>query len=294
MRIKTSFFISLSLLLFSCDKNEKADAYGNIEATEHLVSSENKGRIEQLDVEEGDLLNKDQKVGYIDTVPLSLKKQKLKAKRNIIRSRSNDVLSELEVLDAQLETLLIKRKRLQKMIQDKAATQQQLDDINGKINTLESRKKSIRTKNSAVLNELDMVKVEILEIEDLIDKSLINNPIKGKVLTKYRERSEIVGYGQPLYKVADLKHLEVRAYISETQLSQVRLGQEVVVKVDDGDKLAEHMGTLSWISSKAEFTPKIVQTKEERKALVYAIKVKVKNDGSLKIGMPAEVWFRSK
>jgi HlyD family secretion protein len=142
-----------------------------------------------------------------------------------------------------------------------------------------------------VVNELKSIDIQLRQIDDQILKSKIINPVNGTVLTKYAEASEITSFGKPLYKIADLSTMKLRAYLSETQLAGLKIGQEVTVKIDDADAMQSHIGTISWVASEAEFTPKIIQTKEERVALVYAIKVDVPNDGSLKIGMPAEVWM---
>ena len=140
---------------------------------------------------------------------------------------------------------------------------------------------------------LKSIDVQIKQIDDQIQKSKIINPVNGTVLTKYVEPNEITAFGKPLYKIADLSTMQLRVYISETQLANIKIGQEVTIKIDDADTMKSYKGTISWIASEAEFTPKIIQTKEERVALVYAVKVDVKNDGSLKIGMPAELWINT-
>lgn len=283
--------ISLLSLLLSCDNEEKADGYGNFEATEITVSSEAKGRLQFLKVEEGQLLEKGETLGLVDTLQLYLNKQQLLAKKAAIASRSGGVLSQIEVLAEELKNAKIEQQRLKNMFADNAATQQQLDQANSRVDVLKKQMKNVESQNAPIVNEGKAIDAQVDQIEDQITKSKITNPISGIVLTKYAEPSEIVSFGKPLYKIADLNRMELRVYISETQLSNIEIGQQVTVKVDSGDGMKDYKGEINWISSTAEFTPKIIQTKEERVNLVYAVKVVVKNDGSLKIGMPGEMWI---
>jgi HlyD family secretion protein len=177
------------------------------------------------------------------------------------------------------------------MFAENAATKRQVDEIDGKVNVLKEQIKSVGTQNAPITNEAKSITVQIEKIEDQILKSKIINPIKGTVLAKYAEPNEITAFGKPLYKIADISEMTLRVYVSEPQLPKIKIGQNVSVKIDAGTEMTNYTGTISWISSSAEFTPKIIQTKEERVNLVYAVKVKVKNDGSLKIGMPAEMWI---
>lgn len=279
--------------LISCNKNHKADGYGNFEAVEITVSAENNGKLNQFSVEEGQTVKKGEIVGVIDTIPLALKKEQLLVSKNIIVSKSSGVLSQINVLKAQLKTAKISQNRIKNLIKENAGTQQQLDDINGKIDVINQQIKSIEIQNAPVVNELKSIDVQISQLEDQLQKSLIKNPIEGTVLVKYAEPNEITSYGKPLYKIADLSTMQLKVYISEKQLASIKIGQKVTVKIDSNNDLKNYDGTISWISSEAEFTPKIIQTKEERVNLVYAVKVDVKNDGSLKIGMPAEMWILS-
>jgi HlyD family secretion protein len=290
--------IIIGLLLFgnlfvACNNNEKADGYGNFEATEITVSAENSGKLIQFNVEEGQILKKDASVGFIDTIPLSLKRDQLLASKDIIYSKSRSVLSQINVLNAQLKTATISKTRIENLIRENAGTQKQLDDINGEINVIQKQIKSVESQNSPVINEIESIDVQLKQVEDLLQKSNIMNPVNGTVLTKYAEINELTSFGRPLYKIADLSTMELRVYVSETQLSNIKIGQEVTVKIDAGDAMKNFKGIITWVSSEAEFTPKIIQTKEERVNLVYAVKVDVKNDGSLKIGMPAEMWILS-
>lgn len=284
--------IIMTALLAACNNdNNKADGYGNFEATEITVSAENSGRLMAFNVEEGTELAPDQFLGYIDTVPLALKKEQLLVQKEVIRAKSKGVLSQIDVLQAKLETAKTNRARIKNLIEDNAGTQKQLDDVEGEISVLESNIGSIKVQNAPVVNEIKSIDVQLQQLEDQISKSKIINPIQGTVLTKYMEQDEIVTFGRPLYKIADLSVMELRAYISETQLAQVAIGDSVSVKIDYGEDMKSYDGTISWVASESEFTPKIIQTKEERVALVYAVKIRVINDGSLKIGMPAEMWL---
>lgn len=282
-------------LLGSCTGNgDKADGYGNFEATEITISAEANGKILFLDAEEGNVLAQNEVVGVIDTVQLSLKRDQFLASKNTIFSKSRNVLSQREVLKEQLKVAQNDKSRVKNLLQAKAATAKQLDDINGQINIIKEQIKSVETQNSPIINEIKSIEIQIRQIEDQIHKSVIQNPMKGTVLVKYAEPNEITAFGKPLYKIANLEDMILRVYISENQLSKLKIGQEVNVKIDAGEEMKSYPGVVSWIAESAEFTPKIIQTKEERVNLVYAVKVKVRNDGSLKIGMPAEMWIATK
>ncbi|WP_348811530.1 HlyD family secretion protein [Flavobacterium maritimum] len=279
--------------MISCNKNnDKADGYGNFEATEVTISSEANGKINYLNLEEGDILKPNIQVGLVDTTQLYFNKQQLIASKNTVFSKSKNVLSQINILKEQLKTTLIEQNRIQNMFAENAATKRQLDEIVGKVSVLNEQIKSVETQNAPIINEIKSIDVQIEKINDQIEKSKIINPIKGTVLSKYAEPNEVTAFGKPLYKIADISEMTLRVYISETQLSQIKIGQQVTVKIDVEKDMKSYPGTISWIASSAEFTPKIIQTKEERANLVYAVKVEVKNDGSLKIGMPAEMWIK--
>jgi HlyD family secretion protein len=276
----------------SCDSDHvKADGYGNFEAVETIISAENKGKLIQFNIEEGQVLQKGENVGYIDTIPLALKKEQLMVSKSIIFSKSKGILSQIKVLEAELKTATISKKRTENLLKENAGTQKQLDDIDGKINVIKQQIESIKIQNAPVINEIKSMDVQLKQVEDQLQKSSITNPINGTVLVKYAEANEITSFGKPLYKIADLSTVQLRVYVSETQLSEIKIGQEVTIKIDAGETMKNYTGVISWIASEAEFTPKIIQTKEERVNLVYALKINVINDGSLKIGMPAEMWI---
>jgi HlyD family secretion protein len=291
MKTIITFLILASLI--SCNKsNDKADGYGNFEATEVTISAEASGKIEFLNLEEGDILEPQIQVGLIDTTQLYFNKQQLIASKSTVFSKSKNVLSQRNVLQEQLKTTLIEKNRIQNMFAENAATKRQVDEIIGKVNVLMEQIKSVETQNAPIVNEVKSIDVQIEKINDQIQKSKIINPIKGTVLVKYAEPNEITSFGKPLYKIADISEMILRVYVSETQLSKIKMGQNVTVKIDAEKEMKSYSGVISWIASSAEFTPKIIQTKEERVNLVYAVKVKVKNEGSLKIGMPAEMWIK--
>ncbi|SIS71280.1 HlyD family secretion protein [Zobellia uliginosa] len=292
---KFNYILGLGLVattLFSCgDSNGKADGYGNFEATEITISAENNGKLMAFDIDEGDVLQKGQLIGYIDTIPLALKREQLEVSKAVIASKSRGVLSQIAVLRSRLKTARTNKARVENLIKDNAGTQKQLDDVTGEIDVIQNQIRSIEIQNAPVVNELKSIDVQLKQIDDQIRKSKIVNPVNGTVLAKYAEPNEITAFGKPLYKIADLSTMQLRVYISEPQLQSVKLGQQVTVKIDAEDTMKSYDGTIAWIASEAEFTPKIIQTKEERVALVYAVKVDVANDGSLKIGMPAEMWI---
>ena len=291
--MKKTAILLTAIILISCNKNsEKADAYGNFEATEITVSSESNGKIEFLNVEEGEQLKKGSLVGLIDTLQLHYNREQLKASIETVQSKSTSVLSQINVLNEQLKTAKIEQTRIQNMYAENAATKRQIDEIDGKVKVIEKQISSVQSQNAPILNEIKSIKVQIEKLDDQIKKSKITNPVDGTVLTKYAEPSEITAFGKPLYKIANLNEMELRVYVTETQLVQIKIGQKVTVAIDADNDTKKYEGNITWISAQAEFTPKVIQTKEERANLVYAVKVAVKNDGSLKIGMPAEVWLK--
>ena len=292
-----SYTLGLSIIatsLFSCgNDNGKADGYGNFEATEITISAENSGKLMQFNVNEGDKLKKDQLIGYIDTIPLALNREQLEVSKAVVSSKSKGVLSQIAVLNSKLKIANTNKSRVQNLIKDNAGTQKQLDDVTGEIDVIKNQIRSVEIQNAPVVNELRSIDVQLKQIDDQIQKSKITNPLNGTVLTKYAEPNEITAFGKPLYKIADLSTMQLRVYISETQLASIKIGEDVTVKIDDAATMKSYEGKISWIASEAEFTPKIIQTKEERVALVYAVKIDVINDGSLKIGMPAELWINN-
>lgn len=274
-------------------RNDLSDAYGNFESTEVLVSSEAAGRLIFLDAEEGRRIETGVVVGCIDTTQLHLKLEQLSAMRQSAASRIANILAQIAVLQEQKRVAETEQARVVRLIKDNASTQKQLDDVEGQLRILDRQIASIETQNASVLGDVRSLDAQIEQIRDQIRRSVVVNPVPGIVLTKFVEAHEIVNYGKPLYKIADLRTMYLRVYVSGDQLPEVKIGQSVEVLIDGPeDKLESLTGDVSWVSSKAEFTPKIIQTKEERVRMVYAVKVRVVNDGRLKIGMPGEVNFK--
>lgn len=303
----------LFVLIQSCgNKNESYDASGSFEADETIVSSELGGQLIQFNVDEGDSLTQGQIVGAIDSTNLALQKAQVKATIQSLSEKTNNVQPQVELLQnqlavqqSQLKNLLHEKDRIERLIQADAATGKQLDDINSQIDVtrkqmavtqqqINVQKTNTATQNRSILSEAGPLQKQVAQVEENISKTKIVNPINGTVITKYAEQGEITSPGKALYKIADLSTLNLRAYVTGAQLSQIKLGQQVQVMVDDGAKnYRSYTGTITWISDKAEFTPKTIQTKEERANLVYALKIKVKNDGYLKIGMYGEVQLHN-
>ncbi len=282
------------LFLSSCgNENDKADAYGNFEATEIIISSETAGKIIKFPINEGQKLTDNQFICLIDTSDIFLKKEVLTAQKNALASKYSDILAQVKVFEEQKKVIEIEMNRINNLLKDSAATQKQADDIKGKINVLDRQIEQVKTQNKSLFNQLKVFDIQKEIINNQIRKSEIVNPVKGTVLTKYAEENEITLPGKPLYKIADLSEMKLRAYVSGKQLSSIKIGQKIKVFIDTNEnQMKEYEGIVSQISNEAEFTPKIIQTKDERVNLVYSIIIKVKNDGDLKIGMPGEVRFK--
>jgi len=293
---KLSCILLIGLITVSCKNNkDEYDASGTFEAIETIVSAEASGTIKELSLEEGQLVEKGKMVGYIDSIQLHLKRKQLLAQVKATLSRMPDVPAQVAALEEQLKQAEREQKRISNLVKADAATQKQLDDVNAQIlilkKQIEAQQSSLGITSHGLNEDTSPLKIQIEQLDDQLEKCRIINPVKGTVLVKYAEVNEMTMTGKPLYKVADLSTIILRAYISGDQFSQVKTEQSVKVIVDDGKTSKEYAGIIEWISDKAEFTPKTIQTKDERANLVYAIKVKVKNDGLLKIGMYGEVKF---
>lgn len=293
--------IAVNLLLLACaacnNGDSKWDASGTFEAEETIISAEAGGVIKQLDLEEGQTLSVGQKIGYIDSLQLYLKKKQLQAQMDAVLSKKPNIAVQLSSLQEQLKTAEIEQKRISNLLKANAATGKQFDDIHASIELLkkqiEAQKSSLEISTSAISSESLPIKIQIEQTNDQLNKCQIINRSAGTVLSKYAELNEMTAQGKPLYKIADLSELILRAYITGDQFSAVHIHQKVQVHTDDGKGGYQvHEGLVTWINDKAEFTPKTIQTKDERANLVYAIKVKVKNDGSLKMGMYGELAFQ--
>ena len=288
----------LALLLVSCkNKNNQCDASGTFEATETIVSAEANGKILELNLDEGQLLKQGQQVGYIDSIQLHLTRLQLMQNRKAILSGRPDVTTQIESLQKELENAMSDKKRIENLVKGQVASQKQLDDANTRVSVLQSKieaqKSILNTTTSTLTEQGNTVEFQLGQVQDQLRKCRIINPVNGTVLTKYANAFEMVSVGKPLYKIADLTTIILRAYITGNQLPIIKLNQKVKVYTDDGKGgFKETEGMITWINDKAEFMPKTIQTKDERANMVYAIKVNVQNDGSYKIGMYGEIKFQ--
>jgi HlyD family secretion protein len=285
--------ICLIIIIYGCaGKDDTADAYGNFEAKEVTVSSQAQGELLALNINEGQFVKRNDLAGVVDTILLSINRERLLAREQVIRARSRNTLSQINIQEEQMKNMTREKNRLERLIKDNAATQQQLDDVIGKINVMELNIESINQQNDIVIAELKVLKNELKQISNQISKCKIYSPVNGTIIEKYKEQGEIVAPGHPIFKIADLREMELKVYVDGSQLSGIKIGDTVTVKIDDKNQTAESLkGKVNWISSEVEFTPKTIQTKEERVNMVYAVKILVKNDGRIKIGMPGEVYF---
>ena len=292
-----NIIISLLLLLGlnSCDdKGLSHDASGSFEAVETIISAEANGKILQLSIEEGQELNVGQVIGHIDSTQMYARKLQLLQSKKAILSGRPQASVQTDALKKELANAILDRDRTENLVKGGVATQKQLDDANAKVITLRARinaqESSLQTTTSSLNEQAGTVDAQLTEINDQLKKCTVTNPLKGTVLSKYAEQYEMTAAGRPLYKIADLSNIILRAYITGDLLSQVKLDQKVKVFTDDGKGgFKQTEGVVTWINDKAEFTPKTIQTKNERANLVYAIKVKIRNDGFYKIGMYGEM-----
>jgi HlyD family secretion protein len=297
--MQTNYYLLafISLLTISCAQTDSEfDATGNFEADEIIISAEAAGKILRLDIEEGSELKSQSAIGLIDTTQLYLKKKQLEYSIRAVNAKQPNATIQLAAIQEQIETAKREKKRVENLLKDDAATQKQLDDINSQLDLLQRQysatQSTLNITKQSLQSETLPLQAQLEQVQDQIKKSQIINPINGTVLTLFAKQNEVVTPGKALYKIADLSTIILRAYISGNQLSQIKLGQSATVLVDAAnDEYKKYTGTISWVSDKAEFTPKTIQTKEERANLVYAIKIDVKNDGYLKLGMYGEVKF---
>jgi HlyD family secretion protein len=288
-----SLIIIVVVLLSGCkSKTELADAFGNFEATEVIVSAETNGRIIKFTPLEGSQIEKDSSIALIDTTMFHLQKSEIDAGMNSVRTRINSINAQNAILTQQIENLNINVSRIERMLKDDAATQKQLDDLTGQTAVLQKQIASNNTQKASVAAELSVNETKIATVNEQIRRSTVKSPIKGTIIEKYSEAGEITAAGKPLVKIADLSLMKLKVYVSGAQLGSVKTGQECTIRIDKGEKdFSSYTGIISFISGKAEFTPKIIQTKEERVTLVYAVNIDVINDGFLKAGMPGEAIF---
>jgi HlyD family secretion protein len=290
---KFIWIISISAFILSCNSDiDKADAYGNFEATEVVISALGQGEILWLNIEEGDVLSQGDVVGLIDTVDLSLKEQQLSKTKDAVRTGIVTIDAQIKVQLQQKKNLSVDKERTEKLYTEGAATKKQLDDIMGALDLVDAQLAATKSQKQKILAEIETLDAQVDQVHEALSKCNISIPQKGTVLTKYTEAGEVAAMGKPLFKLADMSEMKLKVYVSGDQLPHIKIGQKVEVQIDKTKKENTTLeGTISWISSTAEFTPKTIQTKDERVNLVYAVKVVVENDGSMKIGMPGEVNF---
>ncbi|MBK8501137.1 MAG: HlyD family efflux transporter periplasmic adaptor subunit [Saprospiraceae bacterium] len=328
MKNTINFFLlgTAVIFMFGCQAEvDQFDVTGTFEATEIIVSSEATGKIMIFEAEEGAILKQGQSVAVIDALNLELQKAQVEASMDAVSQKQNDPGPQIRVLEeqiqsahaqvvtleAQLDVLEIEQARVENLLKAEAATQRQMDDINGKVRILNKQiaaaetqevvlnaqiraaRQSVAIQNRGITSEKNPLSKQVAFIDNQIDKARVISPVNGTLLTKYAEAGEFTAIGKPMFKVADLSQIILRAYITGDQLGQIRLGQQVEVFIDESkEDYKKYTGEITWVSDKAEFTPKTIQTKNERANLVYAIKIAVPNDGYLKIGMYGEVRFK--
>jgi HlyD family secretion protein len=291
IKITPFLFAALVLSLAACNNSDNEyDASGTFEADEVIVSSEANGRILKLDIEEGSQLKAGETVGFVDSLQLYLKRRQLQANIRAIESRRPDIARQIAALQQQIATANTEKQRVENLLKANAANQKQLDDINAQIavlqKQLDAQKSTLEISTKGISEDGSVLAVQIAQLDDQLQKCRITSPIDGTILVKYAETGEVTAQGKPLFKIADVSTITLRAYVTADQLSKLKIGQKVKVQSDFGKKESrEYSGTITWISDKSEFTPKTVQTRDERANLVYAVKIVVKNDGFLKIGM---------
>ena len=288
--MKNSGYIACILLLAACGKGEKpADAFGNFEAQEYTVSAESNGKVVICETTEGMSFDSGSRLALIDTIDFSLRKLQLISQRAAIIAKASSLEAQKNVYEQQIVNLRKDKVRFEKMSMDGAATQKQLDDIDGSISLAYRQKEAIEAQFASITAETSAVTSQIDQVSESVRRCNVVSPVEGTILEAYVKQGEFVNIGKPLFKIAKLEELDLRVYFSGDQLAAIKVGQEVKVYIDGDSTKSQLTGKISWISSEAEFTPKIIQTRKERVNLVYAVKVHVENDGRLKIGMPGEV-----
>lgn len=292
-----NFFITFMVmtLLSSCgDQDVAYDASGVFETTEVIVSAKGTGEIKDFKIEEGQDVTKGQRLGFIDMIQLQLKKSQLRSTRTATNSKKLDTGLQVAGIRQQIINQQHELKRYQSLLKNGAATRKQVDDISYQISVLQKQlsatEEQLATSNNSIDEQSKSINDQIGQIDDQMNNSVITSPVSGTILSKYAEQGEWAAPGKALFKVANIRDMKLRAYITAGQLTSVKIGQKVKVYADMGDKgRKEYAGRITWISDKAEFTPKTIQTRDERANLVYAIKISVKNNGLIKRGMYGDV-----
>ena len=293
MKTRTILILAVMLMAGCKSKTGDADAFGNFEATEVIVSSETNGRILKIDPTEGTNIEQGQTIAIIDTTIYTLQENEIVAAMKSIRTRILTTDAQNEILSQQIKNIAVNISRTEKMMKDDAATEKQYDDLTGQVEVLKKQISANNTTKVSTAAELAVYESKKATIKEQINRCTVKSPLSGTIIEKYSEAGEITAAGKPLVKIADLAVMKLKAYVSGGEIGKVKIGQQCTVRIDDGKSgYNQYAGTVSYISGKAEFTPKIIQTKEERVTLVYAVKVDVRNEGALKAGMPGEVVFK--
>ncbi len=287
------YLIIISSLATSCGNSKEFDATGNFESTEIIVSSEVIGKLITLNVNEGDLVKQDSVIGYVDSTQLFFQKERIIKSIDAVGAKMSDIPLQTASIKQQIKNLEIERHRAENLVNKNVGNQKQLDEINYQIEVLNKQLaagvNTMCKANISISKERESLISQIEVLNDQLSKTKIKSPISGTIITKYIQAGELLTIGKPIFKIADINEMILRVYLSADVMTKVKIGQNVKVFVDFGDESKEYVGVISWISPKAEFTPKTIQTKDERENLVYAAKVIVKNDGFIKIGMFGEI-----
>lgn len=291
--MKIRLLIAATVILTSCvNKTREADAFGNFEATEVIISAETIGRIQKFDKEEGSSIEKGEIMAQVDTTLLHLQKKEIDAGIKGVKTRISTIKAQDEIFKQQIANLNVDIARVKNMLKDDAATQKQFDDMTGQVAVLKKQIEANNTQKTAVAAELALNEAKKATVNEQINRASIKSPLNGTIIEKYSEAGEETAPGKPIAKISDLSVIKLKVYVSGAQLGKVRTGAQCTVRIDDGKKgFRNFSGVIGYVSDKAEFTPKIIQTKEERVAFVYAVTINVINDGTLKSGMPGEAIF---
>jgi HlyD family secretion protein len=284
------------ILLAGCkNKTGEADAYGNFEATEVIISAETNGRILRFQAREGSAIEKGSELVLIDTTFLHLQLEEINAGIRSVRTRLNTIDAQNDVLNQQIRNNSVNISRIEKMLKDDAATLKQLDDLTGQEAVFLKQIAANNTQKTSVAAELSVYDTRRAYVNEQLKRSSVSSPLTGTLIEKYGEEGEMTSAGKPLVKIANMSVIKLKVYVSGAQIGTIKTGQQCTIRIDEGKRgFRSFNGTISYISEKAEFTPKIIQTKEERVTLVYAVNIDVINDGSLKAGMPGEAIFSEK
>ena len=289
----TSILLLIIITLAGCKNgNDEADAYGTFESTEVIVSAETTGRILKFEPGEGTSIEKNSIIAVIDSTLLNLQKAEIEATISSVRTRLSSISAQNDILVTQIANLDINIRRIENMLKDDAATKKQYDDLTGQAAVLHKQIAANNTQKASTLAEISVLESRKATVLEQLNRCRVRSPLNGTLLEKYSEEGEMTAAGKPLAKLADLTVIKLKVYVSGGQLATVKIGNQCSVRTDDGAKgYRSYQGIITVVSDKAEFTPKIIQTKEERVTLVYAVTIEVQNDGSLKSGMPGEALF---